>query len=67
MAVMAAAKHAWGATLKKLRESRGLTQETAAELLKVPLDTYQNWEQGRSAPADYFCRLVEKAIRAHKK
>lgn len=30
------------------RNRLGLSQCEAARLLKTPLDTYQNWEQGRS-------------------
>lgn len=34
-------------TLANWRTRMGFTQVTAAEFLKVPLRTYQNWELGR--------------------
>jgi hypothetical protein len=34
--------------LKNLRTRRGLTQTQAAAMLRVPVGTYRNWEQGRT-------------------
>jgi len=34
--------------LKRLRETFGLSQAKFAPLLRVPIDTLQNWEQGRA-------------------
>ena len=41
------AKKEFAAKLKKWRGSR--LQKEAAELLQVPLRTYQGWEEGRDA------------------
>lgn len=32
--------------LKKTREEKGYTQKDIAEILKIPLKTYKNYEQG---------------------
>jgi predicted nucleotidyltransferase len=34
--------------LKEIRHAKNLTQKQAADLLKIPLKTYQNYELGRS-------------------
>jgi len=48
-------------SLKKARGKLGLTQGKAADLLGVPLRTYQNWEQGhRSAPSWARKMILEK-------
>jgi DNA-binding transcriptional regulator YiaG len=37
---------------KKLQQWRGdLTQSEAAKILHVGLDSYRNWEQGRTTPS----------------
>lgn len=36
--------------LKSIRKRAKLTQEEAAEQLRVPLSTYRNWEQCKNAP-----------------
>lgn len=46
--------------LKELREEKGLSQKQVAELLRLPISTYANWEQGRREPSitDIF-RLLQ--------
>ena len=39
-----------GAIIKKARQEKGLTQETAAESLGVSRQTISNWENGRTYP-----------------
>lgn len=43
---MASARHA----LRKRREQRGLTQETAASELRVAVSTFRSWERGEKTP-----------------
>lgn len=63
MCMTAKKRHPWGASLRKLRNSKGLTQEGLCERIKVPLSTLRNWEQGRVAPPFYVRRLIEKFLR----
>lgn len=37
--------------LKKVRKTSGLKQDQAAKMLGIPLSTYRNWEQCKTAPA----------------
>lgn len=39
-----------GQKLQEARKARGLTQETAAELVGVSRQTISNWKRGRSLP-----------------
>lgn len=48
---------AFGARLKGSRLAAGLTQKVAAERSKIPLPTYQGYEQGLSFPT--AARLVD--------
>jgi DNA-binding transcriptional regulator YiaG len=57
--------NSWGASLKRLRLRKGLTQPQAAEFLSVPLRTYQNWEQGRSLPPGYVQTLIVRTLKTH--
>ncbi len=41
---------AFGSRLRRLRENRGLSQAQLAEKAGVPIDSVQNWEQGRTRP-----------------
>ena len=41
---------AFAEQLRDWRTRRGYTQEQAAAWLRVPLRTYQEWEQGRREP-----------------
>jgi DNA-binding XRE family transcriptional regulator len=36
--------------LKKVRIENGFTQRQVSEILKMPLDTYKNYEQGKREP-----------------
>jgi DNA-binding transcriptional regulator YiaG len=56
-----------------LRKWRGkLLQKEAADVLKVPLDTYRAWEHGQSEPseapnkAEILRRMTENISRATK-
>lgn len=35
---------------KKLRETAGLTQQESADLLQIPIRTWQRWEEGSAKP-----------------
>ena len=41
----------FGTRLQDWRLGHNMTQNEAADWLKVPLRTYQQWEQGRQAPS----------------
>lgn len=36
--------------LKKVRKENGFTQRQVSEILKKPLNTYKNYEQGKREP-----------------
>lgn len=42
--------------LRAWREFQGLSQAKAADRLKIPLKTLQNWEQGVRAPSGLALR-----------
>ena len=44
--------------LRAWRRARRLSQSQAAPVLGVPLDTLQNWEQGRSRPRGLAVELL---------
>ena len=47
--------------VKKLREKLGMTQETFAELYRIPLGTLRDWEQRRKnpdAPARAYLQVI---------
>lgn len=50
--------------LKAWRASKGMLGSEAAEFLKVPVRTYEEWEQGRMAPTvtDALLKLLEIGI-----
>lgn len=43
-------KRQFGARLRELRRQANLSQAVVAKRLKVPQNTYSNWERGVSAP-----------------
>ena len=43
----------FGAHLQELRKEKNFTQQDVALLLRVPISTYANWEQGRREPSLY--------------
>jgi putative transcriptional regulator len=52
----------WPARVLGMRMAMGLTQRQFASLLRVSVDTLQNWEQGRrqpSGPAAILLRVLE--------
>ncbi len=44
--------------LKELREERELTQKEMSSLLKMPVSTYANYEQGRRDPSIDLIREI---------
>lgn len=49
-----------GFTLKTARERKGLTQEKAANLIGVSVDTLGNYERGKSYPDIPVLRKIEE-------
>lgn len=49
--------------LKAARATARLSQSRAAELIGVPVRTYQNWEIGHRNPPDYVLRLALERLR----
>ena len=49
--------------IKKIKESRGLTQENLAEMLEVPKRTIESWESGKRKPPGYVQRLIIEEIK----
>ena len=50
----------FGEKLKKIRESRGLSQQDVANLLNVKSATVSSWEVDRTEPKmEYLCKLAE--------
>lgn len=45
-------------TIKKLRESSGMTQKAFSEMLKIPKRTIEDWEGGRRKPPEYVLDLI---------
>ena len=55
-----------GEELKRERERRGLTQAAMAELLEVPLRTYQKWEHTEREPDNPGpIRIALRCLREH--
>lgn len=49
-----------GFTLKTARERKGLTQESAAKLIGISVDTLGNYERGKSYPDIPVLRKIEE-------
>ena len=49
-----------GFTLKTARERKGLTQERAAKLIGISVDTLGNYERGKSYPDIPVLRKIEE-------
>lgn len=49
-----------GFTLKTARERKGLTQEKAANLIGISVDTLGNYERGKSYPDVPVLRKIEE-------
>lgn len=54
-------------TVKGIREIIGLTQKEFANKFNIPIKTLQNWEYGRSAPADYVLQMILTIIDLERK
>ena len=50
-------------SLKKIRAEKQITQQQAAEILKVPKRTIENWESGVSCPPDYVQNLILEKLK----
>ncbi len=52
----------WGATIRALRRSRGLTQRDLGELLGVGAPTICRWELGRMAPRNHHKLVLAEVL-----
>lgn len=53
--------------LRKWRDRHGYSQRDAAEVLKVPKASLQNWEQQRAMPQGFGLQAMIKVIGAGNK
>ena len=53
--------------LRKCRERNGYSQRDAAEVLKVPKPSLQNWEQERAMPQGYGLQALLEIIQSKRK
>lgn len=49
--------------IKELRALTGLSQAQFAEKYDLPVRTLQGWEIGKSTPAPYVLRMLEKLVK----
>ena len=52
--------------IKQLRKNTGLSQSKFAARFGVPVRTLQQWEQGQSAPPEYFVRMMAYILQLEK-
>lgn len=52
---------------KQIREEIGLTQLQAADAFGTTKDTIASWDQGRRDPRGPSARLIEIALKTHRK
>ena len=45
-------------TIKKLRESTGMSRKAFSEHTGIPVRTLEDWEAGRRTPPEYIPRLI---------
>lgn len=45
-------------TIKKLRESTGMSRKAFSEHTRIPVRTLEDWEAGRRTPPEYIPRLI---------
>ena len=45
-------------TIKKLRESTGMSRKDFSEHTGIPVRTLEDWEAGRRTPPEYIPRLI---------
>lgn len=66
-ATMSPEKTAWAEEIFNLRKRHGMLQRDAAKLLRVPLGTYRNWEQGKAIPNEFTRDEVSRILRRGKR
>lgn len=49
--------------VKELRALTGLSQAKFAAIYEIPKRTIENWEEGKTIPANYVLKLLERAVR----
>lgn len=52
--------------IKELRTASEMSQSKFAEYFSIPLDSLQNWEQGRRQCPDYLLLLIEYKLKKEK-
>ena len=45
-------------TIKKIRESTGMSRKAFSEHTGIPVRTLEDWEAGRRTPPEYIPRLI---------
>jgi DNA-binding transcriptional regulator YiaG len=50
-------------SIKDLRIESGMSQSQFSEFFNIPLDTLQNWEQGRRKCPEYLIDLIEYKLK----
>ena len=54
-------------TIQDLRKKTGLSQSQFARKFRVPVGTFQHWEQGIRKPPDYVLFLIEQVLEYEKR
>lgn len=49
--------------IKEARLAAGLSQRQAGKKLGIPIDTLQNWEQGRTKPSAFVLNAVLEGLK----
>lgn len=52
--------------LKMLRIRSGMSQSQFADYFQIPIDTLQNWEQGRRQCPEYLLNLIQYKLTKEK-
>lgn len=52
--------------IKDLRTASGMSQTAFAAYFNIPLDSVQNWEQGRRKCPEYVVELIAYKLKAEK-
>ena len=49
-------------TVKEIRNRTGMSQQVFAEKYGIPKRTIENWESGKTKPADYILNMLERIV-----
>lgn len=51
-------------TIKELRKTTGMSQNTFSDYLDIPVANIQHWEQGVTTPPDYVISLITRVMKS---